>query len=150
MSRDSNLSFAHLTSIGRRSARERVAQLILELFIRYRLQWPGHRIEEMHLPLTQEDIGDATGLTGIHVNRVLGDFKTDGILTFSYRRLSILDPDKLVDVAAIDPELLQSWIRRPTPGQSGRDETLGGVTTFSLTKGPRRRLGQGVATRCQA
>jgi CRP-like cAMP-binding protein len=126
MARDSNLSFAHLTSIGRHSARERVAHLILELFIRYRLQWPGHRIEEMHLPLTQEDIGDATGLTGIHVNRVLGDFKADGILTFSYRRLSILDPDKLVDVAGIDPELLHSWIRRPTPEQSARDESFGG------------------------
>jgi hypothetical protein len=157
MSRDSSLSFAHLTSIGRHSARERVAHLILELFIRYRSRWPGHRIEEMHLPLTQEDIGDATGLTGIHVNRVLGDLKTEGILTFSYRRLSILDPDKLVDVAGIDPELLQSWIRRPAPAQSARDETLGRVPVFSLTKGPRRRLGQGdtgsgraVAARCQA
>jgi CRP-like cAMP-binding protein len=150
MARDSGLFFAHLTSIGRRSARERVAHLILELFIRYRLQWPGHRIEEMHLPLTQEDIGDATGLTGIHVNRVLGDFKTDGILTFSYRRLSILDPDKLLDVAGIDPELLQSWIRRPTPGQSGRDEALGGAPAFSLTHGPQRRLGQDVAAHCQA
>lgn len=142
MSRDSSLSFAHLTSIGRHSARERVAHLILELFVRSRLQWPGHRIEEMHLPLTQEDIGDATGLTGIHVNRVLGDFKTDGILTFSYRRLSILDPDKLVDVAGIDPELLRSWTRRPTPEESARDGTFGCVPAFSLTKGPRRRLGQ--------
>jgi hypothetical protein len=111
----------------------------------------------MHLPLTQEDIGDATGLTGIHVNRVLGDFKTDGILTFSYRRLSILDPDKLVDVAGIDPELLHSWIRRPTPEQSTHDESVKRVPAFSLTKGLRRRLGQGdtgsslaVAARCQA
>jgi hypothetical protein len=84
------------------------------------------------------------------VNRVLGDFKTDGILTFSYRRLSILDPDKLLDVAGIDPELLQSWIRRPTPGQSGRDEALGGAPAFSLTHGPQRRLGQDVAAHCQA
>lgn len=157
MARDSSLSFAHLTSIGRHSARERVAHLILELFVRYRLQWPGHRIEEMHLPLTQEDIGDATGLTGIHVNRVLGDFKTDGILTFSYRRLSILDPDKLVDVAGIDPELLQSWVRRPTPEQSTHDETLDGISPLSLTRGPRGRRGRGdsgpvgaLAARCQA
>ncbi|MDP1702754.1 MAG: Crp/Fnr family transcriptional regulator [Aestuariivirga sp.] len=157
MSRDSSMSYAHLTSIGRHSARERVAHLILELFIRYRSRWPGHRIEEMHLPLTQEDIGDATGLTGIHVNRVLGDLKTEGILTFSYRRLSILDPDKLVDVAGTDPELLQSWIRQPAPAQSARDETVGGVSPISLTKGPRRRLGRAntgsggaVVARCQA
>lgn len=126
MARDRSLSFAHLTSIGRQSARERVAHLLLELFIRCRSQWPGHRIEEMHLPLTQEHIGDATGLTGVHVNRVLGDLSKDGILKFSYRRLSILDPDKLVDLAGIDPELLQSWIRRPPPRQSIRGETPGG------------------------
>src|SRR3546814_111707 len=83
-------------------------------------------IEEMHLPLTQEHIGDATGLTGVHVNRVLGDLKTDGILTFSYRHLSILDPDKLVDVAGIDPALLQSWIGQGTPAQHARAEAYEG------------------------
>src|SRR3546814_11558094 len=89
MSRDSSLSFAHLTSIGRHSARERVAHLILELFIRCRSRWPGHRIEEMHLHLTQEHIRDATGLTGVHVKRVLGHIKPDGILRVGYRRLRI-------------------------------------------------------------
>lgn len=111
ISRDRSLSFGHLTSIGRHSARERVAHLLLELFIRCRAQWPGHRIEEMRLPLTQEHIGDATGLTGVHVNRVLQDLKEDGILEFHYRRLRILDPDKLVDVAGIDPHLLMPWTR---------------------------------------
>src|SRR3546814_14813704 len=80
----------------------------------------------MHLPLTQEHIGDATGLTGVHVNRVLGDLKTDGILTFSYRHLSILDPDKLVDVAGIDPALLQSWIGQGTPAPHASDEPYAG------------------------
>src|SRR3546814_10488064 len=101
MSRDRSLTFAHLTSMGRQSARERVAHLLLELFVRCRSRWPGHRIEEMHLPLTQEHIGDATGLTGVHVSRVLGDLKKDGIVTFSYRRLSILDPDKQIGRAHV-------------------------------------------------
>lgn len=123
MSRERSLSFDHLTSVGRRSAHERIARLLLELFVRSRAQWPGHQIEEMHLPLTQEHIGDATGLTGVHVNRVLRDLGKDGILKFCYRRLSILDPDKLVDLAGIDPDLLQSWTGH------GRTEAgaLGGV-----------------------
>jgi len=127
MSRERSLSFAHLTSIGRQSARERVAHLILELFVRCRSRWPGHRIEEMHLPLTQEHIGDATGLTGVHVNRVLGDLRKDGILSFCYRRLTILDPDRLVDVAGIDPELLHAWIGQGAPAQSARAEAYEGV-----------------------
>lgn len=113
--RDRSLAFDHLTSIGRRSARERVAHLLLELFIRYRSQWPGSRIEQMHLPLTQEHVGDATGLTFVHVNRVLRDLRQDGIVEFHYRRLRILDPDKLIDVAGIDPHLAMSWIQRRPP-----------------------------------
>lgn len=112
ISRDRNLSFGHLTSIGRHCARERVAHLLLELFVRCRAQWPGARSEEMHLPLTQEHIGDATGLTGVHVNRVLRDLKKDGVLEFHYRRLRILDPDRLVDIAGIDPHLLLPWTWR--------------------------------------
>ena len=119
ISRDRSLSFDHLTSIGRRSARERVAHLLLELFMRSRAQWPGHRIEEMHLPLTQEHVGDATGLSSVHVNRVLRELRNDGIVEFHYRRLTILDPDRLVDVAGIDPQLALSWIRPPQPGDGG-------------------------------
>lgn len=111
IARDCTLAFDRLTSIGRHSARKRVAHLLLKLFIRYRAQWPGSQIEEMHLPLTQEDIGDATGLTSVHVNRVLRDLRKDGIVEFHYRRLRILNPDKLVDVARIDPQLVLSWIR---------------------------------------
>jgi CRP-like cAMP-binding protein len=116
MSRDRSLAFDHLTSVGRQSARERVAHLLLELFIRYRSQWPGNRSEEMQLPLTQEHIGDATGLTFVHVNRVLRDLRRDGVLEFHYRRLRILNPDKLIDVAGIDPQLAMSWVRRPPCG----------------------------------
>jgi CRP-like cAMP-binding protein len=115
ISRNRNLVFDHLTSIGRQSARERVAHLLLELFIRYRSQWPGNRIEEMHLPLTQEHIGDATGLTLVRVNRVLRELRRNGILEFHYRRLRILGPDKLIDVAGIDPHLAMAWIRRGVP-----------------------------------
>lgn len=111
VARDRILAFDHIASMGRHSARERVAHLLLNLFVRYRAQWPGSQIEEMHLPLTQEHIGDATGLTFVHVNRVLRGLRKDGILQFHYRRLKILDPDRLVDVAGLDPSIVMSWIR---------------------------------------
>lgn len=110
MSQDRSLAYDQLSSVGRRSARERIAHLLLELFLRSRMRWPGNYLEEMYLPLTQEDIGDATGLTGVHVNRVLRDLYKEGILGFQYRRLRILNPDKLVDVAGIDPQVAMNWI----------------------------------------
>ena len=108
ISQDRCLAYDHLSSVGRRSARERVAYLLLELFTQSRRHWPGHRGEEMYLPLTQEHIGDATGLTGVHVNRVLRDLHKEGVAEFHYRRLRILDPDKLVDIAGIDPHVALS------------------------------------------
>ncbi|MFH1340620.1 MAG: Crp/Fnr family transcriptional regulator [Pseudomonadota bacterium] len=110
--RERNLAYDHLASIGRRSARERVARSLLELFVRCRMQWPAHRAEEMYLPLTQEHIGDAIGLTGVHVNRVLHGLRDDGIVEFHYRRLRILNPDTLVDVARVDPQTILSWTGR--------------------------------------
>jgi CRP-like cAMP-binding protein len=110
--RDRSMAYDHLTSVGRRSAQERVARLLLELYIRSRWQWPANRIEELRLPLTQEHIGDAVGLTYVHVSRVLRELRHEGIVEFRYRRLRILDPDKLIDVAAIDPHLAMSWIPR--------------------------------------
>lgn len=112
LARDCSLAFDHLTSIGRRSARERVAHLLLELFTRYRAQWPGNHIEEMTLPLTQEQIGDATGLTFVHVNRVLSAMRKEGIVQFHYRRLRILNPDRLIEVAGVDPETAIGWLER--------------------------------------
>jgi CRP-like cAMP-binding protein len=113
IARDRSMAYDHLTSVGRHSARERVARLLLELFIRSRSQWPASRVDELRLPLTQEHIGDAVGLTFVHVNRVLRELKREGIVEFHYRRLRILDPDKLIDVAGIDPHLAMSWIPRP-------------------------------------
>jgi hypothetical protein len=66
----------------------------------------------MLLPLTQEDIGDATGLTNVHVNRILRDLREEGVVEFHYRRLRIINPDKLADVAGVDPRVAvwRPWI----------------------------------------
>jgi CRP-like cAMP-binding protein len=116
VSRDRDLAFDHLSNIGRRTARERVARLLLELFVRSRMRWPGYHTEEMLLPITQEDIGDATGLTGVHVNRVLRDLRQEQIVEFHYRRLRVINPDELLDAAGVDTKLAFSWLPRTPPG----------------------------------
>lgn len=102
-------AFAHLTSVGRGSSRERVAHLLAELFVRCRSQWPGYRISGMRLPLTQEHIGDATGLSSVHVNRVLRELAKERIVEFHYHRLNVLDPDRLLEVARADSGTVRLW-----------------------------------------
>jgi CRP/FNR family transcriptional regulator len=134
IARDRSLAYDHLSSIGRGSARKRVAHLLLELFVRCRMRWPGHRNEEMYLPLTQEHIADATGLTGVHVNRVLRNLRNEGVAEFHYRRLLILNPDKLVDAAGISPQAALPWI---DAGASARpDRAWAGVPVHDRFRKP--------------
>ncbi len=66
----------HLTGTARKSAHERIVFLLLELFYRVRLQMQNgfdEATSSVIFPLTQKDIGDAVGLTSIHVNRAQWD-----------------------------------------------------------------------------
>jgi CRP-like cAMP-binding protein len=84
----------HLTDAGRRSAYERVSHLLLELFVRLNT---SHRGGEMTLsiPLTQELIADALGLTAVHVNRTLRALRRDKLITVQGRSITIVDFEAL-------------------------------------------------------
>ena len=83
-----------LASIGRTSARARIASLLCELFGRLRLIGAAED-GAIQLPLTQEDIGDATGLTAVHVNRMMRALAEDGMIERSGNQLRILDEARL-------------------------------------------------------
>jgi CRP-like cAMP-binding protein len=80
----------HLTNIGRRSAVERVANFVLEMLVR--LQVIGLADENsFQLPLTQEQISDAIGLSAPHLNRTLRELRADDLLDLQDRRVIIKD-----------------------------------------------------------
>ena len=95
-------SFRRLTLIGRRTARERVAALLLELYCAVR-RWSrcSHlpRGDVISLPLSQEHIGDALGLTAVHVNRMLRGLREERVLAFKRGILHILDLERLIEIA---------------------------------------------------
>lgn len=96
---DCSAAYDHLISVGRRTARERVAILLLEIFCRARKAIATARGEAIALPLTQAHIGDALGLTSVHTNRMLARLRDDGIIALSKRTLLVLDADRLAAVA---------------------------------------------------
>jgi CRP/FNR family transcriptional regulator len=87
---DMMLTEMYLTNITHRSARERIAFMVLELYHRLRLRGlnDGYSIQ---FPLKQEDIADTLGLTTVHVNRTLHAFKDEGLLQIHKHELTILD-----------------------------------------------------------
>jgi len=80
----------HLIDAARRTAYERVGHLLLELFVRLRRAGRAAGMS-FDLPLTQRHIGDALGLTTVHVNRTLSALRKDGLISLADRRVTILD-----------------------------------------------------------
>lgn len=83
-----------IVDLGRRTADERIARLILNLSERLAERGPAGKNEmtEMEFPLRQHHIADATGLTPVHVSKVLSEFRRNGLIKISDRSLTILDP----------------------------------------------------------
>jgi CRP/FNR family transcriptional regulator len=84
--------------LGRRTADERLSRLILKL--RERLAKRGMVHEEtFEFPLRQWQIADATGLTPVHVSKVLGEFHRANLIEIKDRSLTILNPVELRRIA---------------------------------------------------
>jgi CRP-like cAMP-binding protein len=115
LERDSHLAFDHLMSLGQRDARERVAHLLLELAVRSSGRLPTTPGEAFKIPLNQPLIAEATGLTAIHVNRMLRRLREDQILDFHHGRLTVIDPEQLVALAGVSESMLTLWTRSSEP-----------------------------------
>jgi CRP-like cAMP-binding protein len=96
----------HLIAVGRRSALERVAHLLLELLVRLRLIGLADE-RSYRLPLTQEMISDALGLSIPYVNRVLQQLRHDGLVTIKDQLVVIENMEELSALADFDQLYLQ-------------------------------------------
>lgn len=83
-----------VVNVGRRRARARVAHMLCELALRCEAVGLGSR-DTFELPMTQEQMGDALGLTAVHVNRTLKALSADGLITRSKRSVMVADWDRL-------------------------------------------------------
>jgi CRP-like cAMP-binding protein len=91
---DANTLRAWIINIGRRDAAGRVAHLLCELFVRHRTAGSA-RLDGFDFPLTQVEIGDALGLTPVHVNRVMRHLREAGLISIKNRSVDILDLSRL-------------------------------------------------------
>jgi CRP/FNR family transcriptional regulator, anaerobic regulatory protein len=94
----------HMTSLGRRGARERIAALIVELTCRAQCTDLGKREYSIDLPVTQMMIGDALGLSNEHVCRILGKLANDKVIEINNHTLKVLDQAALTREAGTDPK----------------------------------------------
>jgi CRP/FNR family transcriptional regulator len=101
-------AFEHLTSVGRRSARERVANLLVEIISRSRHGAAEGQRSGTSLPLMQPHIADALGLASETVCRALSAMRKDGVVVLRAHRLEVLDIDQLACEAGVQNEEVAS------------------------------------------
>lgn len=90
----------HIVRLGRLSAYERTADLILELHDRQqRAGLADQRI--ISLPLTQEALSDHLGLSVVHVNRTLQQLRREGLIDYQGGRLILRDRARLSAAAGL-------------------------------------------------
>lgn len=109
MARQRAILVEHVISIGRRSGLVRVAHLLLELGHRARLNGTGNAVS-FFCPLTQTELGDALGLTAIHINRMLRELRSDGLLTFRNNLVEFLNKPALTQISSFDEDYLNMEI----------------------------------------
>ena len=110
-SRDMSLCQSHLMAAGRKTAKESIAFVLLELFYRAKKQ-VQHSFNAAEnsivFPVSQEDIGDAVGLTNVHVNRVIKTLTDEKLIICHKKRLVILNEELLRKIADFSPEMIET------------------------------------------
>ena len=98
-----------IANIGRRDALERTGHLLLELAIRAS-EDTRPNFDGFVCPLKQSDIGDAVGLSTVHINRVLKDMRTSELVSFRNGIVEFLNRKRLMDLVDFDPGYLATHI----------------------------------------
>jgi CRP-like cAMP-binding protein len=98
-----------VASMGNLPASARMAHLLCELYIRLKAvgQTDG---TSFRLPLTQAKIGEALGLSYVHVNRVLQQLRAEELIIWRQETVTIADWKRLCRVGHFDPSYL--YLRR--------------------------------------
>lgn len=111
----------HLAAVSHTSAQQRVAALLM--YVHRRLKLFGECSDVLDLPMSQQQIADAAGLTSVHVNRTLGELKRADLICTEGKVIRLLDIDRLEELAAFpdrasvrDPWWLTSIGQQPFMG----------------------------------
>lgn len=102
---DGSIAREQTANVGRRDAYTRLAHLLCEFALRLKVAGLGKH-NNYELPMTQEQLADALGLTPVHVNRTLQRLEKDGLIRRSNRSVSTDNWQKLAKAGDFDTTYL--------------------------------------------
>lgn len=121
------LLLERVINLGRRSARQRVAHLLVELSVRLKQR----AITDGTLPLSQTLLADLLGLSAVHINRTIRRLREEGLIDLNYQTIRLLDIEVLKEIAGFNPAYLTEDFTALLP-----DGDPEGPASAGLAEGP--------------
>lgn len=109
---ESSIHREWVLNVGRRDARARIAHMLCELAVRLRIAGVIEAAR-FQMPMTQDQLADATGLTSVHVNRTLKLLAASGLIEQGGRWVSILDWEGMRRAGDFNPLYLHLDLMAP-------------------------------------
>jgi len=104
---DASVLSQWVVNVGRRDAECRLAHLFCEMAVRMERAGLGTRAA-FRIEATQSQLGDALGLTPVHINRTFQALRAKGLIATEGRVIRIRDWQELVDLADFDEAYLHA------------------------------------------
>jgi CRP-like cAMP-binding protein len=103
---DASIAREWIANLGRRSAYQRLAHLLCEMSTRLQAVGRTHDEASFEWPMTQAEVADAMGLSSVHVNRVLCQLRSDGLIVTNDNTIKVLDWQRLQEAGEFTPDYL--------------------------------------------
>lgn len=110
-SHESVLCQEYLFNLGQKSAKESIAYLLMDLYTRIKIQTPEYFDKEsgiVHFPINQDDISSASGLTKVHVSRIITAFRNEKLIECGHKKLKIINESTMSEIAEFNIDLIKN------------------------------------------
>ncbi|ATQ42972.1 hypothetical protein CSW64_11405 [Caulobacter mirabilis] len=92
----------HIVRLGRQTASQRLAHILLEIGERLAMADQADPCDYT-LPITQENLADALGLSLVHINRTIQTLRREQLMHLHGRHVVLLRPERLASLAGFTP-----------------------------------------------
>lgn len=96
-----------IISLGTRDALQRLSHLLCEIYVRLEAVGRVRPNGQFDFALTQSELGEALGLSNVHVNRTIQQLRKGNYIVIAQGRVTMLDFPGLAKIAAFDPNYLR-------------------------------------------
>ena len=104
---DASIFREWVLNVGGRDGKSRIAHMLCEFGARWQAAGLGSP-DRFELPMTQQVIAEATGMSLVHVNRMLQELDRSGAIVRDKRVVEIVDWDRMREIADFDPAYLHA------------------------------------------